>query len=498
MDSKSSNGPSWKQQGSDAPCSNDNNNNVPANNDVSRQSITNAVPEKKDDSVRLVSIFSCSSCKKQGADKAIALHKTLQKKVRFKPHSVHFRHLAYPKVYNLCTQEKKKDSGSEWQAVSKEDDAAEPTPFHISSTWESLIQLPIDMNQQEDGLLAMMLQEEEDTKVKAKQEETEEKERICMTISSTRTGRACLFVQKVVAITNELLANVTENHYSIPEQNHPEINAIANDAMVLHAERLLSLQDDFRESNKPILVDIGYHYTTQRAIESIKTKSLASRQELLEQGIRPRSSRGAFFGDGIYTANNPFAFRRCGPEGLLVARIHGVTRRAVRAQRLVPHDGSFDTIIGNKATSNIPSSCVEHYDEVVLLNSSQCLPLVHYSSRIIRRNCYATRADTDSPIRIFHIAMQQIVDEFFNEGKSTADWTAVKLPPAASVNSGPMISQSQDPLCGNSWYTPNDQLCSAGVASGQASAQNLASASLAATRISSKRHCSHISVSWGT
>ena len=364
--------------------------------------------------------------------------------------------------------------------------------INTSFDWEVLMQLPID-NEQEDTLLATILQ----ATVKAKQEESEEKDRICML--STRCGRACLFVQKVVAVTNELLGNVASNHYLVPEQNHSQIKAIANDDMIVHVERLLARQDDFRESNKPILVDIGYHYTNQRNIESIKTKSLVTRQELLEQGIHSRSSRVAFFGDGIYTANNPFAFHRDGAEGLLVARIQGATRRAVQAQRLVRRDGSFDTIIGNKAKSYTPASRVDLYDEVVLLNSSQCLPLVQYSSRIIRRNPRVTGADTDSPIRIFHIAMQQIVDEFFNEGKSTSDWTAVKLPPAASVNSDPMVSQSQDPFSGKSWYTPNGQLRSAGVASGQASSPNQGSAPMAATQVSSKRLCSRrSSVSGGT
>ena len=604
-DAKSGNEPDWKQQGPDAPCSNNNgkrkqhppsmmttmdqrniniNINIvkdtgnrdntcrglrlqgSSNNSVSRQSTTNAVDDKKDDSIQ-------TSCKKQRAG------------------------FNDPPVYNICTHVNKKAGGSEWQAtnsnntnndVSKEDydariatrlqsyeyqfeplplplpppelisltrhtknaarkqhnelelsrqitnvtsnsqartratpstytDAAtaapwqkeEPNPSattfpriasssrgarsyidYPSFNWEALMQLPID-SEHEDTLLATLLQEEEDAKVKAKQEKTEEKDRICML--STRCGRACLFVQKVVAVTNELLGNV-------PANNHSQIKAIANDDMMFHVERLLARQDDFRESNKPILVDIGYHYTSQRNIESIKTKSLLTKQELLEQGIQnPRSRRGAFFGDGIYTANNPFAFHHGGAEGLLVVRIQGITRRAVQAQPLVPRDGSFDTIIGNKAKSSAPASCVDHYDEVVLLNSSQCLPLIQYSSRIIRSSPHATGADTDSPIRIFHIAMQQIVDEFFNEGKSTSDWTAVKLPPAASVNSDPMISQSQNPFGGKSWYTPSGQSYSAGVAFGQASSPNPASASMAATQISSKRLCSRRSpVSGGT
>jgi hypothetical protein len=116
----------------------------------------------------------------------------------------------------------------------------------------------------------------------------------------------------------------------------------------------------------------GYHNTKPDAMSHITTKGLMTRSE------RGTHAAGLAFGDGIYTANNPFAFQHFGPVGLLVARLQGIRQRQqmsiVTHSRghvpppVVPGVGAVDTVVGNKADRKLSLSDSDNHfqDEIVL------------------------------------------------------------------------------------------------------------------------------------
>ena len=143
-------------------------------------------------------------------------------------------------------------------------------------------------------------------------------------------------------------------------------------------------------------------------MEHIKTGGLMTRKERDSQQITVARNNGSFFGDGVYTGNNPIAFTRYGTVGLLVARLKGRSRR-IPHKRLIFHqlapDRTFDTVIGNKSSNR-------SHDEVVLADSSQCLPIVKFPTSMIARSLGQNGAN--NPMVKIHIEIQQVVEEFFN------------------------------------------------------------------------------------
>mmetsp|Transcript_782 Transcript_782/g.1276 ORF Transcript_782/g.1276 Transcript_782/m.1276 type:complete len:139 (+) Transcript_782:473-889(+) len=115
--------------------------------------------------------------------------------------------------------------------------------------------------------------------------------------------------------------------------------------------------------------------------------------------IRENKFHGEAFGNGIYTANNPCAFRRYGEVGLLVATLLG------KVQRMFGRNDGADanTVIGNKRET-IYRGSIPYHDEIVLRQSSQCLPLMQYKSHLAH----------DDLIWTYHIELQKLVDNFFN------------------------------------------------------------------------------------
>jgi hypothetical protein len=199
------------------------------------------------------------------------------------------------------------------------------------------------------------------------------------------------------------------------ESDDPEMNAmnfkLGNlNEMATLAERLYDQQDIFGHAdavdnngsdnvtNGPLHVDIGYVYTDKPSLDL-----------LLEDGLvtRATAATGAGFGTGIYTANNPFAGHPSnyyGAEtesiGLLVARLRGSQSGRNGCEP--------DSVVGRR---NRP-------DEVVVFrSSSQCFPLVQYGSPLIQLN--DDRSLGNDMVHQYHFQLQDIVDQFFNGGRST-------------------------------------------------------------------------------
>ena len=124
---------------------------------------------------------------------------------------------------------------------------------------------------------------------------------------------------------------------------------------------------------------------------------------------------GSSFGEGIYTANNPCAFKYHGGVGLLVARMKGDTEQWSRRTR---EPDQFDTIVGNKKNIDfLGYDCFGMYDEIVLRNSAQCLPLMQYRSSLIRTedNCWVG----NKAVKLYHCMLQAVIDEVFNSREVT-------------------------------------------------------------------------------
>ena len=283
-----------------------------------------------------------------------------------------------------------------------------------------------DPMKHEDELLALALQEQDNDHAAARLNAAQDKEKNMML--STRCGRAVLFVEKVLTVIMQLIHQNGGDYES-------KISAVSRDDMVTLAERMMETQEKLRWQGKPTKVDLGYHYTSESCMKHIRTGGLLTKKERLEQKVGIRAN-GAVFGDGIYTANNPFCFRGFGVVGLLVARLQGVTRRVENFQ-LPERDGSFETIVGNKKRRQNHHgnryAFLDHYDEVILLEPSQCVPLIRYSSKLIPQAIQYGGPYSETPLLKFHIEMQKLLDEFFNknmEGSSSEAAVSCSMNPS--------------------------------------------------------------------
>lgn len=125
---------------------------------------------------------------------------------------------------------------------------------------------------------------------------------------------------------------------------------------------------------------------------------------------------GSVYGDGIYTANNPFAFHgRYGETCILVARLQG--NRFCTDKRRDPlrfNDAdcdaiNIDTVVGGSQSG---------FDQQVLLKtSSQCIPLMYFSSLMVDR--LQDHGLENDRIHNIHKLLQEKIDHFFNDDKQT-------------------------------------------------------------------------------
>lgn len=246
---------------------------------------------------------------------------------------------------------------------------------------------------------AARLQREEETKA-AKMKDEEEK-----AMHESASGKAVLFVQKVLDAHKRLQSSTKDA--SVDEQ----IGSVARDDMVALVEQMLNLQSAFEASGKPLVVDIGFHYTTPQNLDKIRENGLMTRADRTARNVTA-APRGSVFGDGIYTGNNPYCFMNFGVVGLLVARLKGVVETSSSKGTKASVSANADTVIGNKRGTQYP-----YYDEVVLQRSAQCVPLARYSSSLI--DIRRTNSMGNQIIHVYHRELQRITDTFFNGVKRT-------------------------------------------------------------------------------
>ena len=184
---------------------------------------------------------------------------------------------------------------------------------------------------------------------------------------------------------------------------------VATDDMHFMVTKLAEAQEVFRVENKDIHIDIGYHYTKSENLSRIKTNGLLTCGERLEKGVHSNYN-GSAYGDGVYTANDPYSYNSYGDVGLMVARLRGDARDAT------PGGVNFvgDTAVALRGTPG---------EMVILRNSYQCVPLLRFSKAITTQ--YGNNNGDDGvmydqeDIWRFHLRLQGLIDRFFNGGIQT-------------------------------------------------------------------------------
>eukprot|EP00957_Ditylum_brightwellii_P032381 2453627-Ditylum_brightwellii.AAC.1 len=209
-------------------------------------------------------------------------------------------------------------------------------------------------------------------------------------MKSSIAGQAWLFTEQVLQLHTKLL---------LQHKKSDEIAPVAIDDMVYTCEKILQCQETFRKLNHPTHVTVAYHYTHRQSMDKIQQHGLLSKNERNDIMVRENKFHGEAFGNGIYTANNPLAFKSFGEVGLLVATLRGKIEKV---------SGRFDggdanTVIGNKE-ERLRGGSIPYHDEIVLRQSSQCLPLIQYKSHLAH----------DDLMWTYHIELQKLVDNFFN------------------------------------------------------------------------------------
>lgn len=206
------------------------------------------------------------------------------------------------------------------------------------------------------------------------------------------TGRAWKFVEQVHSLHQRL------SNSSRPAQNMTSrhlIQPVAKDDMVYTAELLIEAQMAFRRTKRPTVIDIGYHYTRKANMKCIKTHGLLSGPEREAKNIKSKVS-GKKYGEGIYTATSPLSHHghghRYGDVGILVARLKG--------KHGTPEDNQKDDSVQ-----------APYQDIVVLKNSFQCLPLIHYDAKIIFP--HHPEMNGNKLIKMYEVELQKLIAIFF-------------------------------------------------------------------------------------
>jgi len=236
-------------------------------------------------------------------------------------------------------------------------------------------------------------------------------------MDSSFQGRAWRFIDSALEAHGEIFQSMTTT---------TEVEPVAIDDMLCMVERMLEAQATFRLENKGTHVDIGYHYTRKENLERIKTNGLLSRMERNAKGVSACRYNGSAWGDGVYTANDPYSHSSYGDIGLLVARLKGDSNEAV------PGGQGFvgDTAIAHRG---------QRSEMVILGQSYQCVPLFKFQRSDITtrvREGQGCLAEGNQVVWDYHCRLQKIVDKFFNDSMPTTV-QVVPPPPSAPPPSAP-------------------------------------------------------------
>jgi len=188
--------------------------------------------------------------------------------------------------------------------------------------------------------------------------------------------------------------NVQAFHQDLLTNPRSTMNANNFKPLVLEdlVRQLNRLFDTQQELGTPI--DIGYHYTHQYCIPNIDTRGLLTKDARKATRLDGQEN-GSMFGEGIYTANNPFAYHEFGGANVcyFVARVRGKSGTD-------KNDDTMNTIVG-RGDSN---------DQVVVLRApGQCAAMARFSSGLANLDddcCLGNKM-----IEMYHQGLQNILNE---------------------------------------------------------------------------------------
>ena len=256
-------------------------------------------------------------------------------------------------------------------------------------------------------------------------------------------------------IAFQFVMEVIERHNRI--RNSPKgsnlIENIAIDSLYDVTCKMIKCQQDFLngngyDTNTPVEVTLAYHYARKKHIKAIAGQGLHC------------STRGTF-GPGIYLGNNPCAFHSRAPIGLIVAVLKGKCERSEsnRSSGAFPSSAggtvSANTIIGNKHRRHIqpatklsalsaPDNTFSYYDEIILKESRQCVPLIKFEKTLVNPN--EENGSGNDTVWMYHQEMQKVVNEFFNSGIPLGDRTTKSdIFPSKSKSCSSLLSPASIP-----------------------------------------------------
>jgi len=239
---------------------------------------------------------------------------------------------------------------------------------------------------------------------------------------------------------------------SSPKGSHL-IETLAVDDMVFTAKKFIACQAEFQQHGIWPEVSLGFHYTRPANLEGIKQNGLITRAERCSDQTYAR--RRLTYGDGIYVANNPNAFHgRFGKIGIIVAIIKGKCERATSTGRKFSINAN--TVIGNKYRSRGSASANSnnYFDEIVLQESCQCLPLIKYDASLLNESI---------KLGAYFKELQRGVDKFLNNDliAITAPFDTDRNMTNPVVSSGGVLGkQDLIPWPSNPFTTPPKSLTS--------------------------------------
>jgi hypothetical protein len=142
----------------------------------------------------------------------------------------------------------------------------------------------------------------------------------------------------------------------------------------------------------------------------------------------------ALFLSASSPGNNPYAYSDFGDAGILVARLKGIASFRSKSGNGKVGDAAIATSSGSEPNDNFYNSIVvgDGYSQMVVLGeSSQCIPLLHFPRSMIDKHKANHSSDFSSSaaaaaaaaagnggcaILYYQEELQKIVDEFFNQG----------------------------------------------------------------------------------
>ena len=147
-------------------------------------------------------------------------------------------------------------------------------------------------------------------------------------------------------------------------------------------------------------------------MHNIRKDGLLSNTERIKHMVSNINGvNAALFGDGIYTANNPYSYHMFAgaDHGLLVARLKGSVEARAEDIEVDPNEQlSTDTVLGRAGMSD---------ETCVLMSGAQCLPLIEFPGDVV--NVENDHGLGNKLVYETHRQVKELIDEFFNGGESS-------------------------------------------------------------------------------